>query len=201
MKKFLCMVLAVLMLVMSVAAVAEAPKFDKSKLTGSPLYSYDKFTKKWNVQGTYVKEYSDVRIEVCFLLFDTYVTEEWGPELRVIVFDKESQSYCDVIAFRAIVGEQMFCWENMRDGTNCGYVFGGEVAGEFAKALQSSEEVAFQVVYTDKYGNTWRYTIDPVDSAALGDLREVSKLLNDSNAWTIDPLPAASDNYYGATME
>lgn len=207
MKKILCLVLAALLLCTTFAAFAETttatPAFDKSKLTGSELYNYDKFSKDWNVQGHYIKEYSDATVLVYFLLFDNYVTEGWGPELRVVFFDKEAQHYNQITAFRAIVGEQMFCWETLAASSNrgAGYAFGGDVMKEFANALLSGNEVAFQIDHTDKYGSSWTSTIDPVNYSDLADLRTMARLLNDSNAWYLDSAPALSDYYYGATAE
>lgn len=207
MKKFLCLVLAALLLCATFAAAAETatetPAFDKSKLSGSSLYTYDKFAKTWNIQAHYVKEYRDATILVYLLMFDNYVTEAWGPELRVVYFDKEAQHYNQVTAFRAIVGEQMFCWEKLAASSNrgAGYAFGGDVLKAFSKALLTGNEVAFQIDHTDKYGTSWTSTIDPVDSTALADLRAMAQLLEDSNAWYVDTSPYVSDYYYGATME
>lgn len=205
MKKILCLVLAMLMLCTTAVALAdsvvEEPEFDRSRLTGSDLYHYDKFTKEWNVQGSYQKEYSDARVIVCLLLFDTYVENSMGPELRIMFFDKEAQAYDTVTAFRAIVGEKIFCWESLEQGTNGSNAFSGEVMKAFCEALLTGEEVAFQIDHTDKYGSSWTATIDPVDSSALSELRAMAQLLIDSNAWSICPINYLFDIVYGATME
>lgn len=205
MKKILCLVLAAVMLCAMVAAsaetVEEAPAFDKSKLTGSELYSYDKFSKEWNVQGSCVKEYRDARVDVALLLFDAYVEEGFGPELRVSYFDKETQTYDKVTAFRAIVGDKIFYWETLQEMTNSGSALSGEVMEAFCEALLTYEEVAFQIDHTDKYGKSWTSTIDPVDSSALAELRTMARLFKDSNAWSINKTPEFWDLICGATME
>lgn len=148
MKKILCMVLAVMMLIAQTTALAAVDTFDKSKLTGSDLYSYDKFSKEWNIQGTYVKEYSNVRIRIALLLFDDYVEEGYGPELRVEFFDKENQCYDQVTAIRILVGEKMFSFEKLLSTSNNSYAFGGTVMEELCSALIAGGEVAIQIERT-----------------------------------------------------
>lgn len=212
MKKILCMLMTVMLLCTAFAAIAEttggatpeateAPAFDKLKLTGSDLYHYDKFSKEWNVQGAYVKEYRNAVVKVALLLFDTYVEEGWGPELRVQYFDKDSQTYDEVTAFRAIVGEKIFSWENMQVGTNSSCVISGEVLKAFCQELRAGGAVAFQIDYTDKYGSSWTTTIDPVESSALSELRTMAHLFNNSHAWSIDQSPWINDIMFEASME
>lgn len=201
MKKFLCVLLAMVLMCTAFAAVAEAPAFDKSKLTGSELYSYDRFSKEWNIQGSYVKEYRDAQVRVALIVFDSFVEDGVGPELRVRFFDKETQQYDEVTAFRAVVGDKIFCFEELFPGDNSGSVYGGNVLKEFCTALISGQEIAFQIDHTDKYGSSWTGTIDPVDRTALADLIEMAILLRDSNAWSIVQNPEYWDLLFGATME
>ena len=201
MKKFLCMVLAVLMLVMSVAAVAESPKFDKSKLTGSPLYKYDKFTQKWSIGGAFVKEYSDARVEVQLALFDSYVQNAYGPALQVSFYNKNTGAYDRVIAIRIVVGDRIFCFEKLGNNGAWSYAFGGSVMEELCTELIAGGEVAIQFEHVDKYGTKRLSTVDPVQPYELRELITMAKLLRDSNAWSIDTNKYGSDALYGATME
>lgn len=201
MKKFLCVLLAMVLMCATLLAFAETVAFDKSKLTGSELYRYDKFSREWNIQGHYVKEYRDASVTVSLLLFDVYVEEGWGPEVRVEFFDKETQQYDKVTAFRAIVGEKMFCFESLEEGTNVGYAFGGNVLEALCEALLAGGEVAFQIDHTDKYGTSWTATIDPVDRTDLSDLIAMATLLKNSNAWSASTAPEIMDIIFGATME
>lgn len=201
MKKILCLVLAVMMLIASTTALAAVDTFDKSKLTGSDLYHYDKFSKEWNIQGSYFKEYIDARIRVSLLLFDDYVEAGFGPELRVEVFDKENQCYDQVTAIRILVGEKMFSFENLLPMTNNSCALGGTVMEELCNALIAGGEVAIQIDRTDKFGDSWTSTIDPVSRTDLTDLIAMSKLLRDSKAWSVVSDRELNDIIYGATME
>lgn len=201
MKKVLSFVLALMLACVSFAAVAEGAAFDKTKVTGSSLYNYDRFTKEWSIQGVYTKEYSNARVQVALLLFDSFVEDGMGPELRVLFFDKDTQQYDEVTAFRAVVGEKIYCFEELFPGSNSGSVIGGTVLKELCTALIAGGEVAFQIDHTDKYGSSWTGTIDPVDRTALAELIEMTRLLRDSNAWSLDATPEFWDTFFGATME
>lgn len=204
MKKVLAILCTIVMLTVSLSALSEVlVAFDKSAVTGSDLYSYDKFSKEWNVGGSYIKEYRDATVAVSLLLWDTYVDEGWGPELRITYFDKENKCYDRVTAFRAIVGETMYSFEDLKKGSNnnSGFAFGGNVMKELMNALISGKEVAFQLDHTDTFGSGWTSTIDPVSYTDLSELIEMAKLMEKSHAWDIDVTPMLSDESVQATME
>lgn len=179
--------------------------FDQSILAGSAFYKYDKFEKTWNAQASYKKIYNDAEIYVYLMLFDTYVDKGWGPELRVRYFNKDKQGYDTVTAFRAIIGDTIFRFEKMTESSNNNnsYVFACNTLKEFCVALAShpEAEIAFQIIHTDKYGSSWRSTIDPVDNEALRDIIEFAALLNASNAWSTAKAIEIYDDYYGASFE
>ena len=200
MKKYLSVAIMMIMLCcMCCVVLAEESivSFDKEKLTGSPLYSYDKFAKKWNIQGVYIKEYSDARVEVHLLLFSSYVEKEYGPELRVKYFDKENDCYDTVSAFRVIIGETLYSFEKLVEGS----AFSCLTLEKLCNALIDGEAVAFQLVHEDKYGQSWTATIDPVDIENLNELISMAKLLKESNAWSIDPNLSMWDAIYNASVE
>lgn len=205
MKKLLSVLLVVVLLHTSLAAVAETaaeePTFDKTVFSSSELYNYDKFSKEWNVQGAFVRQYSDATVQVALLLFDVYVEEGWGPELRIIFFNKETQTYEKVTAFRVIADDKLFCFETLDEGTNCGYAFAGEIMEQLFETLITAKEVAFQFDHTDKYGNSWTATIDPITDTELAELRAMALLMRDSHAWSINPIAFLNDYLYGATVE
>ena len=187
------------------AAPTAAPAFDLLKIRTSSLYDFDKFDKSWNVQGTYKKNYRDATVEVCLLLFDTYVEKEWGPELRLYYFDKDANHYDNVTAFRAIIGDKLFSFErlNRSSSANAGYVFACETMKEFCNALIKAKkgEVAFQIDHTDMYGQSWTSTIDPVDINDLKELIAMAKLFNSSNAWSLVEDLEGEDSKYLASVE
>lgn len=204
MKKLTSVILLLIILcIFCCAAIAEetTSSFDKSKITGSSLYNYDKFSKEWNIQGAYYKEYRDAYVKVVLLLFDAYVEWECGPELRIIFFDKEQNCYDEVTAFRAIVGEKMFSFEKPTVDDNSSSVYSCDTLEAFCNALIDGTEVAFQLDHTDMYGKSWTATIDPVASSDLTELVGMAQLLKNSNAWTISSYGSLSDILYEASIE
>lgn len=186
-------------------APTAAPAFDQSKIKTSTLYNYDKFDKSWNIQGSYEKNYRDCSMEICLLMFDTYVEKGWGPELRLYYFDKEANHYDNVTGFRAIIGEKLYSFERLSKSSagNAGYAFACETMKEFCTALSKAKkgEVAFQIDHTDMYGQSWTSTIDPVDMTDLKELIDMAKLLNRSNAWSIVEDLEVADLQYFASVE
>lgn len=220
MKKFISFCLAMLLLcscaiaevkptakptVKPTAAPTAAPAFDPSKIRSSSLYSYDKFDKSWDIQGSYVKNYRDASVEICLLLFDTYAEEGWGPELRLYYYDKDANRYDNVTGFRAIIGDKMYSFEHLSKSSsaNAGYAFACKTMKEFCSALITAKkgEVAFQLDHVDMYGQTWTSTIDPVDMTDLKELIDMAKLLNRSNAWSIVEDLETEDLRYFASVE
>jgi hypothetical protein len=204
MKKTLSFILA-LMLLLPVFALGESAEngsvFDKTVLEKSHLYSYDKFAKKWQIDGKYLKNYRDSRVEVLFLLFDSYVENQLGPEIRVVCFDKENETYNTVLSFRAFVDDTLFSIEKLNGRDTYSNAFGASGIQAFADALVNAKEVAFQINFIDKFGESWTLTIDPVDVSELNELKEISKVFKESNAWTTVSNPKEYDAIYGISIE
>lgn len=200
MKKILCMALAILMLCGAVIAMAEGA-FDLSKVTSSELYHYNKFDKTWDFQGSYIKEYSDAAVRIGIVMFNDCVDYGVGPEMRVMVFNKNTQQYYEVTAFRAIVGDKVFRFELLQPYGSSSSLMGGSVLRKFCDALIDGGDVAFQIDYKDSYGTIRSITIDPVDRKDLAELIEMAKLMRDSNAWSCDINPEYWDSVFGAIAE
>ncbi len=204
MKKTLSFILA-LMLLLPVFALGESAEngsvFDKTILEKSHLYRYDKFTKEWQIDGEYLKDYRNSRVKVIFLLFDSYVEKQWGPEIRVVRFNKENESYDTVLSFRAFVDDTLFSIEKLIDSDTYSYAVGASGIQAFADALVNAKEVAFQIDFIDKFGESWTLTIDPVDVSELNELKEISKVFKESNAWTTVSNPKEYDAIFGISIE
>ena len=102
MKKLISFLLCVVLLVtLSLPGAFAAGNFDKSVFQNSTKYtsSYN----GWNLQGHYIKQYSNARIMVYSLLFSDYVDAGWGPELRVYYYDPATRTNFQVTGFHATV--------------------------------------------------------------------------------------------------
>lgn len=199
MKKLISLALClVLLLSVSVPCAFAAGKFDKSVFQNSTKFTQDTFS-DWNLQGHYIKNYSNARIMVYSLLFNNYVDEGWGPELRVYYYDPALKMNCQVTAFRAKVNDTLYCFDNLGQGNNNGgYVFGGTVQEAFFRALLNVKSCAFQFEYEDPSGGTITAWDNHIHTGELSELIDMAKYLIQSNAFSIDPDPKASDTFYGA---
>lgn len=209
MKRILSLFLCLFVLFVSFVCAAETPAestaaFDKTVFEASPLYSYDKFNKTWTVQAHWVKEYTNATLRFHVLLFDVFLEKDYTPELFVEFFNKDYQDYDEVTAFRVIVGEKLYCFEQMDNFRETGAsAYGGIVLRNMLNKLNTSEEVALQLEVTDKYGVVRTYTVDPVSSESLSEIKTIGKLLEESNYWTqyADSFLASFDSYYSASEE
>ena len=176
------------------------PVFNLDVFKASSLYKYDKFTKEWSIYGTYTKVYSDATIEISVLVFDTYVEKGWGPELRIAYFDKETRAYDKITEFRVLIGNTLYTF-GVEPSENKSYAFGGSIMRDMLNSLRTGKDIAFQIVHTDQYGNSWRSTIDPVTKKELTDILTMAKLLESSNIWDTSSYYQKNDQTYNATKE
>ena len=210
MKRSVCFLLVIVLLSLTLPVFAEnppasspndgTPDFDRSVFESSELYSYDKFKKSWTVQARYDKKYSNADVVVWVLLFNSYIEKGWGPELRVQYFDKKNDCYDKVTAFRALVGETLFTFE-LDESTNRGYAFGGSVFRDLLNSLDNASEVAFQLDHTDKFGDSWTLTIDPVAPEDLREIIEIASMLEASHTWENCEYYYSNDFDFNATKE
>ena len=215
MKKVLSLIMVVLLVLsFSISASAdtvsksdkveestETKEFDPSAFQNSELYTYDKFQKKWNIQGAYVKEYSNYTFYFGVLLFDSYVSNEWGPELRVEGFDKTTGEFDSIKALRVLVDDVLYSFEALEEGDTNSYAFGGNVIRSLLNALKGAKEVALQFEAYEKNGRYHLFTIEDITSEDLNELIEMADLLENSHAWGLDKTPDKSDNYYKASVK
>ena len=209
MKRFLALLICVFVLanffVYASATDAEAPPaFDKAVFEASSLYSYDKFAKTWTVQAHWEKQYSDATIEFHIVLFDSDLADYVTPELIVEFFDKDYQEYYEVTAFRMLIGEKLYCFENLEHFRETGAsAYGGYVLRHMLNELDTEEEVAIQIEYTDKFGTSRTGTIDPVSAESLSEIITIAHLLETSNYWAQYPTlyMTVYDAYYSASEE
>lgn|GEM_PF-7075376 len=202
MKKLIALMLCVVMLAALPLPIAEAAgSFNKSAFTNSTKYT-QKSPTDWNIQGHYIKQYSNARIMVYSLLFSDYVDEGWGPELRVLYYDPATQTYNQVTGFRATVNGTTYCFENMGYGNEgSGFVFGGKVQEAFFKALLNVKTVSFEIDYIDIAGDYRTGWDNHIHTGELSELIEMAKYLMKSNAFTIDTDPEGSDRHYQAYIQ
>ena len=202
MRKLIALLLCMVMLAAMPLSMAEAAgSFDKSVFTNSTKYT-ERSSREWNIQGHYIKQYSNARIMVYSLLFSNYVDEGWGPELRVLYFDPATQMYNQVTGFRATVNGTTYCFEDMGYGNEgSGYVFGGTVQEAFFKALLNVKTVSFEIDYINTAGDHRTGWDDHIHTGELSELIDMAKYLLKSNAFSIDPNPTASDKDYSAYIQ
>ena len=211
MKKMLSLLLA-LLLIMSFVVSANAEitetksisedneEFDVSVLEDSVVFKRDKFTKEWNVQRTFLDENDNHRLFVSVILYEKYVSEGWGPELRIMYLNKKSNEYQTVNTFMALVDDTLYSFEALGIKENSSSVFGGNVLREFLRSLEGAKEVAFRFEMKDKRGDYRQYTIDDITQEELKWIITVAELLESSNAWSANKDPKQSDIDYKATI-
>ena len=205
MKKALSTMLVLLLLlpffVLNEAAATENAPFDKSVFESSSSYIYDKFAKEWKIIAAWEKKYSDANIGIGVLLFDQYITEGWGPELRVAYIALPSENYFDVTALRAMVDDKMYSFEKLVNYNATSSAYGGTVMRAFLNSLKSGKEVAFQIEYKNTQGAAFSLTIDPVDISSLSDLINIANLFEKANVWTAFSSYEQNDLTFSASME
>ena len=202
MKKLISFLLCVVLLAaLSLPGASAAGKFDKSVFQNSTKYTQDSFS-DWNLQGHYIKQYSNARIMIYSLLFSNYVDEGWGPELRVYYYDPATRENFQVTGFRADINGTKYCFDNLGWGNNgAGYVFGGTVQDAFFKALLNVKTASFEFEYIDLAGNHMTGWDTHIHTGELSDLIDMGKYLIKSNAFSIDPNPKSSDSDYSASIK
>ena len=177
--------------------------FDKTIIEKSGLYNYNKFTKEWTVRGQWDKIYNGAVVSMSYLTSREYIESNSTPVLTVQSFNRVDNKYNTVNVFRAIVDGTLFSFAKLIKWENYSYAFGGNILREFANALKTAKEVAFQIECSDQYGASFTFTIDPVELSSLSELIEIANLLENSNAWDLfnDNALAAYDTVYGASKE
>ena len=203
MKKQISVLLAILLaFAVLVVPASAAEGFDKSVFESSR--KFQKNGEFWSLAGNYVDRSTGCMINVSAYLSSTYVSEGWGPELRVQLKNISQNRYDTVTAFIAKVNGIEYAFENLayNDHTAIqgGYLFGGNVYYQMIKELANVRSASFQVVHTDAEGKSVTTSIDHVHTGELSDLQSVAKYLISSNAFFTDKNPDENDLRYGAVI-
>ncbi len=197
----LFLALALVSAVFAPAALA-AGGFDKSVFENSTKCTKSGFS--WNLIGGYSVEFAEAVVKVRAMLFDNYVTEGWGPELRVEFYNRLYKDYDEVTAFRASVDDVIYSFEkldyNGDEDIHGGSAFGGTVFPAFMQDILECRNVSFQIDHIDPFGVKETASIDHVHTGDLSDLQEMAKYLIRSKAFTTNTSPEWNDEYYGASI-
>ena len=197
--------LLVLVFVFSVigSSALAAGGFDKTVFENST-----KFTKfgfgNWKLVGGYEKSFAEADVKVRAMLFDTYVKEGWGPELRVEYYDTQHRCYDEVTAFKASVDEVIYSFDKLEynddEEVHGGSAFGGTVYEAFLKDILDCRDVIFLITHIDYEGDSIDSVIEHVHSGDLSNLQVMSKYFAQSKAFTTDNDPEGHDEQYGASI-
>ena len=203
--KRLISALLVLIFVLSLIGTSAmaAGGFDKTVFENST-----KFTKfgfgNWKLIGGYEKSFVEADVKVRAMLFDNYVKEGWGPELRIEFYDTQHRCYDEVTAFKASVDEVIYSFDNLvyddSEDVHGASVFGGTVYEAFMKDILECRDVIFLITHTDYEGDSIDSVIEHVHSGDLSNLQVMSKYFAQSKAFSTDKDPEGHDEKYGASI-
>ena len=197
------LVLIFVLSLISTSALA-AGGFDKSVFENSTKFTRFGFG-NWKLIGGYEKQFVEGTVRVRAMLFDNYVKEGWGPELRVEFYDSYYKYYDEVTAFKASVDGVIYSFDNLvyddSEDVHGGSAFGGKVFEAFMKDIVDCKDVMFMITHTDFEGDSYDSVIEHVHSGDLSNLQDMSKYLIRSNAFKTDTDPTGNDKYYGAHID
>ena len=204
MKKIMITLLAVLILFSGSGGLAFGEDaFDVSALQGS---GFDRRGDYWSVAGEFSgpADGSGEAVTVGAYLSSTYISEGWGPELRISVKKYVGNVFCEVTAFRAIVNGIPFRFEkpayNSSPHIHAGYLFGGTVNKRFMEEMSNVKSAGFRIDYTEPDGTAKTAEIAHVHTGELGKLVKVADCLLKANAFSADADPEGNDAMYGASV-
>ena len=205
MKKNILTILAVLILFSGTGCPAFAGGgFDAAALESSS--SYDQRGDYWSIAGEFsgMADGACEAVTVGAYLSRTYVSEGWGPELRIARKKNAGNVFCEVTAFRATVNGVPFRFENLSwNGSptiHAGYLFGGTVYRQFLEEMRSVKSASFLIDYTDPDGTAKTAAIGHVHTGELGKLARVADELLNADAFSADADPEGNDALYGASV-
>ena len=178
--------------------------FDVSALQRSSYF--DKRGDYWSIAGEYsgIADGYGEAITVGAYLSSTYVSEGWGPELRISLKKNAGNVFCEVTAFRATVNGIPFRFEkpawNGSPTIHAGYLFGGTVYRQFLEEMRSVKSASFFIDYADPDGTAKTAAIGHVHTGELGRLARVADELLNADAFSADADPEGNDALYGASV-
>ena len=205
MKKTILTILAVLILFLGAECQAFAENgFNVSALQNSS--SFDQRGDYWSIAGEFsgmADGYSEA-VTVGTYLSRTYISEGWGPELRISLKKNAGNVFCEVTAFRAMVNGIPFRFEaltyNGSPTIHAGYLFGGNIYRQFLEEMRAVKSASFRIEYTEPDGTAKTATIDHVHTGELGKLAKVANELMTADAFSADSDPDGNDALYGASF-
>ena len=204
MKKTILTILAVLILFSGTGCPAFAGGFDVSALESSS--SFDQRGDYWSIGGEFsgMADGASEAVAVGAYLSSTYVSEGWGPELRITLKKNAGNVFCEVTAFRATVNGIPFRFEKLAwNGSptiHAGYLFGGTVYRQFLEEMRAVKSASFQFDYTEPDGTEKTAEIVHVHTGGLGKLARVADELLTADAFSADADPEGNDALYGASV-
>ena len=205
MRKIILTMLIILLLFSSAGKQSFAEgAFDVSALQSSSYF--DKRGDYWSIAGEYsgIADGYGEAITVGAYLSSTYVSEGWGPELRITLKKNAGNVFCEVTAFRATVNGIPFRFEkpawNGSPTIHAGYLFGGTVYRQFLEEMRSVKSASFFIDYTDPDGTAKTAAIGHVHTGELGRLARVADELLNADAFSADADPEGNDALYGASV-
>ena len=207
MKKTLALLVSLLLIVsITMPAYADAGKFDADALKGSSLYSYNSDENTWKIVGSCYKEYSDGDIEILLCLFSDTVEKGWGPELRAFSYDSINSYYEKVVSFSITVDDKIYSFSNLDEYSSGsilgGTAFGGEIMRTCMNSLADARLVQFKIDCVSGSGESYFYTVGPVERNDIKDLIEMAALFEEANLWDPDVTTDidVNDEYYAASV-
>ena len=205
MKKAMIAVLAVLILFSGTGCPAFAGSdFDVSALESSS--SFDQRGDYWSIAGEFsgMADGAGEAVAVGAYLSSTYVSEGWGPELRITLKKNAGNVFCEVTAFRATINGIPFRFEKLAwNGSptiHAGYLFGGTVYRQFLEEMRSVKSASFRIDYTEPSGTLKAAEISHVHTGELGKLARVADELLNADAFSADADPEGNNALYGASV-
>ena len=204
MKKNMIALLAVLILFSGACGRASGEEvFDVSALEGP---GFDPRGDYWSIAGEFsgTADGNGEAVTVSAYLSSTYISEGWGPELRISVKKYVGNVFCEVTAFRATVNGISFRFEepayNSSPHIHAGYLFGGTVYKRFMEEMSAVNSASFRIDYTEPDGTAKTAEIAHVHTGELGKLVKVAGCLMEANAFSTDVDPDGNDALYGASI-
>ncbi len=205
MKKNILTILSVLILFSGTGCpVFAGGGFDVPALQSSS--SFEQRGDYWSVAGEFsgMADGAGEAVTVGAYLSRTYVSEGWGPELRISLKKNAGNVFCEVTAFRATVNGVPFRFEKLAyNGSptiHAGYLFGGTVYRQFLEEMRAVKSASFQFDYTEPDGTVKTAEISHVHTGELGKLARVANELLNADAFSADADPEGNNALYGASV-
>ena len=190
MKKMLSILLALSMILSAAAALAEtaaeeteAPAFDKSAIEDSPYYTYDRFSRKWELSSQWSMQQGNSLFQFKVRLDSD--TVEQSSNMVFFAWAVYNGTRYPVTSLDAVVEDTIYHFNSFRDNGSASYTLCGGVMREFLNDIAPGKYVAFRFGFTSN-GQNLQATIEENNvEANLADIMGLAALLESSGAWSI----------------